>query len=757
MEKKKRTVSIGQYERMQLLCGVFLLTLSLFSYQFLLTRLFSTLLSYHFVFIVVSLAIMGTGMGGIITYRYKIKASPGRLNLTLAVLYLAVISFIYFLPFKLPVFFYPLIASIPFIVGGMTISRVFYNYGYISSVLYFADLAGAAAGSILIINFFNRFGFMNSVVMITAMASISAAILSVNKRKCFFSSIILLLIILLMPLTGITKILERNFVAYFTSPYSVTRYFDNEVNVKDRIEYTTWDAISRTDVIDRGDENEKTIITDGGAAAPMVKFDGDLKKVEYLKKESRFIPFSFGSNRSSLLIGSGGGKDILFALLGGSTDIDAVEINSSIINAVKAYKDFNGDIYNTEGVALHVQDGRMFVEETDKKYDNIYLSMVMTSSIKSNSLMLAENYIYTVEAFKAYFSRLKDNGKLSFMLHNKYDLFKALNTGIEALLEQGVDRKKITKHFVIINDMEHGHHSGDSIKISMPVLVFKREPFTESELNKLNRTVLEQGRKYIHLPGVLEIGEYKSVKSGEYDLDTLIKKMSFNAKPVNDESPFFYNFDKSVPSILSAIIILASTAIILFVKLHGFRLRDNKILYFLFLGIAYMLVEIPLLHRMTQYFGSPSTAFSVIIPVLLASSGIGSLFSGNKTLEKYGMYVPTLVSGIAIIALIAALKLFMFYPASGNFFTKVLFTVIAVFPAGFFMGMPFPYGMTLVKSGKFEKAIPLVWSVNGLASVLGSALATVVSMKLGFSTALLLGSMIYLGLFFTKIHAGFIR
>ncbi|MDI6706270.1 MAG: hypothetical protein QME73_08445 [Bacillota bacterium] len=305
--------------------------------------------------------------------------------------------------------------------------------------------------------------------------------------------------------------------------------------------------------------------------------------------------------------------------------------------------------------------------------------------------------------------------------------------------------------------MNHSGHTGHAPAVSMPVLVFKKEQFTDEELDTLNKVVSAQGRQYIHLPGVMEIGEYKTLGQEGNSFDELLDKIPFNAGPVVDDSPFFYNYDRFVPKLLLAIIAAAVMAIMVFSRFNGYRVRDSRIVYFSALGIAYIMVEIPVIQKMSLFFGSPSLAFSVAVPVLLASSGIGSLISRSKQLSKYNRYVPEMAAAIGAFLVVAGLNYIAVLPGLKRVLDKVMLAVLVLFPAGFFMGMPFPSGIARIKSGREDKAIPFMWGINGLASVLGSTLATVFSMKFGFSVAILAGAAVYILLFFSRLQGKLVR
>ncbi|WP_096635784.1 class I SAM-dependent methyltransferase [Clostridium cochlearium] len=738
--------------------SIFFTTMSLFTYETLLTRLFSVILSYNLVFIVVSFAILGGGLGGILAYKtVQMKKDVEKVLVASSVLlpmsFVVSISIMYFFPFVPTYILYIPAALFPFILGGIITSIIFMEKSKYSSKLYLMDLFGSAIGSLLIIKLMNSFGFLKSVIVVSILATISTMLISsfYKKRQAvILSSILLMVMGLLFINDSPLDTVEKGFYSYYTSPGTVMGRLKNS-GENAEITFSKWDAISKTDVIDIKNNDEKFIVTDGGASAPIVKFNGNLESVESLKNEVNYIAFSFGKNEKSLVIGSGGGKDVLFALLGGSKKVDAVEINPSTIAAVNKFKEFSGDIYNYPGVNLYNQDGRYFIENSKENYDNIYLSMVMTNSVENTMYSLAEYYIFTKEAFHQYFDHLYDDGKLTFMVHDKEDLMKVVNTGIKVLMDRGVKEKDVTDYFVIINDITKDKSEAYKNQISMPLVIFKKIPFTQNEINSILDYSKMQNREAIHYMGN-EIQPYKSLKTGKMNYKQLIDHIDFNSKPISDNNPFFYNYSKFIPE---EMILIIATIILIYQSVKkkfitGIE-HEKASIYFAALGMAFMLVEIPLIQKMVLYFGSSSIAFSLVLFSLLVSGGIGSFISGSKVITKLTLKSPYYILAAGIMIIVNQLGLNSILNLTRNWEITYKFFVVfsSLLPMGLLMGMAFPSGIKKLGSHRSGgNIVPLVYGINGIFSVLGSTLAVVISMKFGFNISIYVGAAIYIMLFF---------
>ncbi len=743
-----------------LLFAMFFIGFSLFLYEVLLTRLFSVILSFNLVFLVVSFAILGSGIGGIWTHKVlkqnKNKSSFDLINrygIWIPISILLTITLMYFMPF-IPVYtLYAFIGAVPFIFGGIVISNMFKQNIDGSHMLYLMNLVGSALGSLAFIPLMNRLGFISSVIIVCITAMLSSMLIYLycnEKRRIFIPLTCILALGILLVQGDIVSGVEKNFRSYFSSPNTTIYYLKDSSEKPIGISFSKWDAISRTDVLETTNKSEKLIITDGGATAPIVRFDGNIESVKYLKEDVNYIPFSFGNNDKTLVIGSGGGKDVLFALLGGSGEVHAVEINPSTVNAVDYYKDFSGNIYGKDGVEIHIQDGRNFVDTSSEKYDNIYLSMVMTNSVENTMYSLSENYIYTTEAFESYLNHLETDGKLSFMMHSGTDLVKIVNTGIKVLLDKGVPQEEVTDYFVIVNGLDPEHKDMHNDKVSMPLVIFKNQPFDEREIQAIIGVTNSQMKEMIHYPGN-EDGMYKLLKDNQVQYDELVDNIVFNSKPITDNSPFFYNYSKFLPREIQYV--FAGTLLICIALRRKYiksKEHNNAFKYFMGLGIAFMLVEIPIIQKMILYFGNPSLAFSIILFSILLSSGIGSGLSGTNFVKRFTNNSPAYLLAVAIGIFVIQLNLgrVMELTNQFSFSMKILVALITIAPMGILMGIPFATGLSKLKTiFNDDDMIPLMWGINGLFSVLGSVLAIIISMKLGFNATIYVGASIYFILF----------
>ena len=75
---------------------------------------------------------------------------------------------------------------------------------------------------------------------------------------------------------------------------------------------------------------------------------------------------------------------------------------------------------------------------------------------------------------------------------------------------------------------------------------------------------------------------------------------------------------------------------------------------------------------------------------------------------------------------------------------RILIALALIAPLAFFMGMPFPLGLTRVQAAAPD-LVAWAWGVNGCASVLSALLATLIAMTFGFSVVLVAAAVLYAG------------
>lgn len=168
------------------------------------------------------------------------------------------------------------------------------------------------------------------------------------------------------------------------------------------------------------------------------------------------------------------------------------------------------------------------------------------------------------------------------------------------------------------------------------------------------------------------------------------------------------------------------------------------LLYFLGIGLAFMLVENLLMQKFSLFLGHPVYALSLVLFSLLIFSGLGSLASRRLV----GDSERRLGATVGILGLVVLVS-FASYPTLFRTFfgqtlgVRIAVTLIGTLPMGFLMGVPFPAAIRLLHRDR-SQLIPWAWAVNCFASVASSALCVLLAMEFGFGTAAGLPAACYL-------------
>ena len=168
-------------------------------------------------------------------------------------------------------------------------------------------------------------------------------------------------------------------------------------------------------------------------------------------------------------------------------------------------------------------------------------------------------------------------------------------------------------------------------------------------------------------------------------------------------------------------------------------------MYFIAVGLGYILVEISLIQRFVLFLGHPTYALTVVVFLMLLSSGMGSLASRTWIADYRRIWLPLCMIVLAILTYTGTLPLLLDRLVGAPFFAKLIISAVVLVPLGFAMGMPFPTGLRGLASNARpdENSIEWAWAMNAASSVLGSVLAIVIAIQFGLNVTLACGAVAY--------------
>jgi hypothetical protein len=758
-------------DRRLLFAGIFLIALSGLVLEVSITRIFSAAIWYHFAFVAVSVALVGLGASGLVV-QHRVNKLKGKwaenltiysawgitvfIPITLFVMH-ALASQVIYLPLFMILF------SVPFFLVGIIISAAFNAFASVAGRLYAADLIGASAGALLVVLFLVLTGGEGATLIVGLISAIGGTIFSriaKNPKKTVMSLMFLAFAISLIFLNHVTQI--------FAIPTDPTAQKDLPIYLRDhpgsKIVKTEWNSFSRIDVVEGGTGGEglvAKVFIDGGAGTNIISWDGNTESRQELSTWMQYLPFKMMQDPKVLVIGSGGGRDVVASLVSGSKDITSVEINPIIYETVKSYGDRAGNVYSHEYVRSYVDEGRSFITRSSEKYDIIYVPFVDTwASVSSGGLSVSENFLYTLEGFQQYYDHLTDRGKI-VTVRWLIDAPRFISTYAKLLEQNGIPQDQLYKHLIMVTSDSYTKDP------SVTMVIFSKSPFTDEEISFLSQSFSQYDYKPILIPGQIMREPYSALLKGEINLDQFYNMFETKVYPVTDDNPYFLSFEKPLPSAVEILLYASICIVAIFLlvpfawikrtreggeeegeEVGGSRKSELRIAtvipYFAAIGMGFILVELALLQKMILLMGNPTMTFAILLFTILISSGSGSLVSSR--IAKHNMKnLVFVIAGIAAIGIsyVVFLPPIVYSTIAEPFEVKAVVSIAVLAPIGFLMGMPLPTGIRLLKSYRPEY-IPWMWAINGAFSVLGAVLAIALGIMYGSSQAMILGVLIYL-------------
>ena len=169
--------------------------------------------------------------------------------------------------------------------------------------------------------------------------------------------------------------------------------------------------------------------------------------------------------------------------------------------------------------------------------------------------------------------------------------------------------------------------------------------------------------------------------------------------------------------------------------------------YFGALGLAFIFIEIAFIQKFILFLNHPLYAIAVVLSGFLVFAGLGSGYSARlaRRLENTTFSpIAAAVAGIVGISLIYVLLLAAMSPwlVALPDAAKITASLGLIAPLAFCMGMPFPLGLAKL-AAHAPDFIPWAWGINGFASVVSAALATLLAIHFGFTAVVVLALMLY--------------
>ncbi len=739
-----------------------------------LTRLFSATMFYHFAFLAVSLALFGSGASGVALYSMRFRPPvPSRALALFAALFAAatVAALLVILanpippaspgPHTIP----PLAAvygaaALAFFFSGCTITLALTVWASEASRVYACDLAGAAAGCLLLVPALEVLGAVDAVLLVAVLAGL-AGVLFAGPDAGFGARTAVALVA-----AGTVALLVGNHA------HGWIRLREAKGLPETGLLFSKWNSFSRVTVAgSSADSDRRLILIDADAGTLLYRDAADSQRHARQGDRIDSLAYHLGGRDKVLVIGPGGGVDVIIARLFGAREVTAVEVNPLLARDVvsaEPFRSFSGRLYEQPGVRLVVDEARSFIRRSPEEYDLILATMVDTwAATAAGAFALAENNLYTEEAFRDYLTRLGPGGMLSMTrwYQNPPDqLLRLISLGRAALAASGV--ADAAGHLMLVRGLpEEGQ------PLATATFLLKKTPFTDAEIERAEGFAERLGFEVLYTPRTRPRGPISLLIEAR-DPEGFWSTFPSDISPPRDDRPFFFQsvrpgrllnprwargeWRKTNLGTVVLVTLVGISAVLVALFLLGplmlvrARVEDQPgragaLMYFACLGMGFIVIELVMVQKCVLFLGHPAYALTVVLFSVLVFSGLGSALSARIPPER----LPSLLGRLlpAVAALVVAYVLFLgpaFYGLVHlGAASRVALTVALLAPLGLLLGVPMPAGLRLLAEGA-PGLVPWAWGLNGAASVLGSSVAVALAMLWGFDRTLLVGAGLYL-------------
>lgn len=765
----------------RILFGIALLCCANVLLEIFMVRLFSAMMFYHFTFMAVALALFGLAAGGVYVYVRRdtlARVEPGALlerhSLLFAGSIVALLLYAVSNPVEFPV---PpaeiggltgatllqicallCISAVPFFFGGVVVAAAMSRFHADVNRVYAYDLAGAAlaaggAGFLL-----EWLGGPSAIFFAALLAASAALLFGAGSWRAWAGA----------AATGL--ILASN------AAWSLLTVPSVKTVEAGRVVFEKWNIFSRITVervLWDGGRPGYDIKIDSAASTPLMAASAIREIVNPLSDFAAIGHALFpGGAPRVLVIGPGGGRDIVHALAAGSRHVTGVDVNGIIVNTVmqERFRDATGDLYRDPRIRIVVAEGRSYIRRSAERFDVLQLSMVDTwAATASGAFALSENTLYTAEAFRDYFAHLTRDGIATSSRWWGPETARLTAVAAEGLRRSGVSSADVGRHLYVLRKSYPAKNE------DFGTLIAKRTPLTDEDLRKLDRVAAREGFETVLAPH----------RTGKYGFEALVGRAGAEVAPYpahdlaapTDDRPFFFYFvpardfwslrflSGSTPAQPALWILLGTAAalavlVALFIVLPltgGFAAARGlagmeaaplapALGYFGAVGFGFMLVEFGLMQKLTVFLGHPSYALLVVLFGLLVSTAVGARSSAGFASPRDAVR-RTRSAGWGVVLLCAAFALGADLVLDAwigwELGSRVLLALAIVSAFGLLMGNMVPAGIVLV-AARAPAIIPWCWGMNGAASVLATVASLLISLHLGISATLAAGAVLYL-------------
>jgi hypothetical protein len=672
------------------------------------------------------------------------------------------------------------VISIPFIFSGVVVCLSLTRFPDRVNRLYAADLVGAALGCVLLVVTFSLLDGPSLVIAIGALAAFASLVFAFDagSRRGIACAGIAVVVL------G-TLALGNGYLHSHGDPLLRIRWAKESADsVHD---YEVWNAFSRVTV--DGDPNSPQppasagmsttlppdirvnqlgMVIDSTAGTVLTRYTGDPGETDFLRYDITNLAHQIRDDADVLVVGVGGGRDVLSALEFDQNSVTGVEINGNILEVTNgAFGDFTGHLDRDPRVTFENDEARSYLARTDHRYDVIQISLIDTwAATSAGAYALSENSLYTTEAWDVFFDSLQPNGIVSvsrwFNTVGGDDPLETLRTtalAAQALEDHGVANPR--DHMLLY------HGPPREFGVSIATLLVSPQLFSDADIARLNTEVTRLAFTPVLTPTIASDPRFAEL-AAPGGPGPAVAKVDADISPPTDNQPFFFQMadfgslfdrgglgDQQVSQPVFVLAILALTVLgltlvcivvplLLTTRRSAHRGMTPFYLYFAGIGLGFLLIEVSQLQRLSVFLGHPTYALTVVLFSVLLFSGIGSMATERivRSDRRATFVVPLLVLLAVVVAFGFATPAVIEHMDSATTPVRIATAVALLMPLGLVMGMPFAIGMRAA-AARPGTPTPFLWGINGATSVCASVFGVVIALFFGISAAYFAGALAY--------------
>lgn len=767
---------------------------SMLMWEILLTRICALRLLFHFGFLVVSNCLLGIGASGALVYVLVERLRPqGRRWIQRACLAYAlslVLAYLGLVHFPIPPTFslvgadvtesllrfagFNFVAAVPFFFAGTAVGLVLTLHADDVNRVYAFDLLGAGIGCLATPFLLWQLGAGGCLLVLALLGLLGAGIAAPREGRARAWGAVALAIV-----AGGALVPRADALFPVPSKAMVELTKNLSIAMEGHLSYSRWSVLSRVDLVELDPRlrymfglgtrtrlaypvlPEMKMITQDGTAGTGISFLSGRPRAQALVKRSIYaLASGMRPGARVFVIGVGGGYDVWGAKLAGARSVRGIELNEQVL---RIHRDvlprYSRELLLDPRIELVVDEGRSALMTDKRSYEVVQMTGIDTwTSLASGAYVLAENYLYTVEAARAMYARLVPDGILQ-------------------LTRNGLDMEALR----LVGNLHAAYSPGtpgrfeNSVALlaegALVTVLAKNGELTAAEIAHVRSFAETEGFRIVYLPGADNpdaVGSYLRAP----DKAAFVAAHPRDISPVTDDRPYFFQFTRwsdllgarstideptyvsqGNPLFLLTQLALSTLLSLLFVlgpllvrgrgRAPG-RGAGRLFAYFAGVGLGFIVIEIVLMQKLQLFLGHPLYSLSVTLFSLLVFTGVGSMASERWLAEPSAraLAVPVVLA-MLLGGFVLGYPALVEAGAALGTAARIATAIALLAPLGLVLGVPFAYGIRLVRLHAPD-AVPWAWSINACATVIGSVLGAIASMSAGFTIALVLAAAIYL-------------